>query len=198
MSGIQQESVESPYHLELRALRGNWGWFLLLGIILVIVGMMALSRQYITALAGVTVFTVMLLVAGGVEIVSSIWAGRWRGFFIHLLTGLVYLAVGLMLLEQPVRAVAGLTLIMGVAFIVKGVMAIIVSLSHRFHSWGWVLLDGVISLALGIMIWERWPDDSFFFLSLFIGIEILFAGWSWIMLALAASSIPATPAPPAV
>jgi uncharacterized membrane protein HdeD (DUF308 family) len=68
-------------------------------------------------------------------------------------------------------------------------MRIVLSLLERFEGWGWVLLNGVISLILGVGIWRQWPVSGFWVIGLFLGIEMVLSGWSWIMLGLAARSI---------
>jgi uncharacterized membrane protein HdeD (DUF308 family) len=198
MSVVPQGTIENPYITELRALRGNWVWFLLLGIALVIVGMLALGQPFLTALAGETVFAIMVLVAAGVEIASAIWAGRWRGFFFHMLSGLLYLVLGMYMIERPFKSILVLALVLAAAFMAKGVLGIIIALTQRFHSWPWVLFSSLISLALGIFIWMKWPSDAAWILAVYIGVEIIFLGWSWVMLAVASRSIPTTPAQPTV
>jgi uncharacterized membrane protein HdeD (DUF308 family) len=198
MSYVDRETFDNPYTAELQSLRRNWGWYLVLGIALVIIGVLALGQPYLTALAGNTVFAVMLLIAAGVEIASAIFGGRWRGFFFHLLAGLLYLVVGIFMLEDPVRGILGLVLILAAMFMAKGVLGIILALTQHFHAWGWVLFDGIVSLILGIFIWKNWPWDAKVILTIFIGIEIIFNGWTWIMLALSARQIPKAPVSPAV
>lgn len=67
---------------------------------------------------------------------------------------------------------------------VGGLFRIIGSLAYRFPHWGWVLVGGVINLVLGIMIWQQWPEAAFWVIGLFVGIDLIFTGWTWVMLAL--------------
>ena len=69
-----------------------------------------------------------------------------------MLAGILYLVVGLLMVADPVAAAAGLTLILATAFMIGGLLRIIVALGERFHGWGWVLLNGIITLLLGILI----------------------------------------------
>ena len=68
--------------------------------------------------------------------------------------------------------------------IVGGLFRVIVAMKMQFHVWGWVLLSGIISIFLGILIWGRWPEISLLVIGLFLGIEMIFNGWSWVMLGL--------------
>jgi uncharacterized membrane protein HdeD (DUF308 family) len=74
--------------------------------------------------------------------------------------------------------VAFFALMLAAAFFGSGLFRIIVALSERFYGWGWVLLNGIITLVLGILIWRGWPDAAFWVIGLFVGIDMLFAGWS--------------------
>jgi uncharacterized membrane protein HdeD (DUF308 family) len=180
----------SPFATELQELRRNWGWFLVLGIGLILLGTLAIGASCIATLATVWTFGILILIGGVVEIAGSFRAQRWSGFFLHVLAGVLYLVVGFFMLAHPVEAAAGLTLMLAALFLAGGLFRIILSLSHRFPGWGWTLLNGVITLLLGILIWRRWPEASYWVIGLFMGIELIFAGWSWVMLALAVRNVP--------
>jgi uncharacterized membrane protein HdeD (DUF308 family) len=179
-----------PWAEGLHALRKNWGWLVVLGIALIVLGVLAVGAAFIATLATVTAFGILILIGGGVQLATAIWAGRWSGFFLHLLAGILYLIVGMLMIEHPVEAAAGITLMIAALFMVGGLFRIIVSLSERFHNWGWVLLNGIITLLLGILIWRQWPESSFWVIGLFIGIEMIFNGWAWVMLGLMVRAVP--------
>jgi len=120
----------------------------------------------------------------------------WKGFAINLLVAALYLLGGFFMLEEPARAALVLTLVLAAAFIVGGMMRIIIAIAVQFHGWPWVLLNGVIDLILGGMIWSGWPGTSLWVLGLFVGIDLLVHGRSSIILALAVPAHnSATPAP---
>lgn len=178
---------------ELQELRKNWGWFLALGILLVVAGCVAISAYFVAALASLAVIATILLIGGGVELVSSLRAGHWRGFFVHVLSGILYLILGLLMVRRPEAAASVFTLMLAAAFLAGGLVRIIAAIAHRFPGWGWVLLNGVVTLGLGILIWMEWPEISFWIIGVFVGIELIFSGWSWIMLALWAKNVPLPP-----
>jgi uncharacterized membrane protein HdeD (DUF308 family) len=173
------------------------GWFLVLGILLIVVGVIAVGSAFITAIASILFFGILLMISGGVQVINAFMGRSWRGFFLHLLAGLLELIVGWLMIEQPLHFAAAVTLFLAVAFVVGGVMRIIVALRDRFADWEWVLLNGVISLVLGIAIWRRWPEDSIWVIGLFVGIDIIFSGWSWVMLGLMVKAPGPKPAPAA-
>jgi uncharacterized membrane protein HdeD (DUF308 family) len=168
----------------LEGLGRNWGWFVALGVLLIIVGTMAIGASMMATLATVLVFGTLLLIGGGMQVVGAFFSRQWRGFFLGVLTGLLYLIVGMLMVSNPLEAAAGLTLVAAVFLMIGGTVRIVVALSERFESWGWVLLHGVITAALGVLIWRQWPVSGLWAIGLFVGIEMLFSGWSWLMLGL--------------
>src|SRR5262249_24854355 len=173
------------------SLRKNWWLMLLFGIGLLVVGTFAVVvSQFIATLTTVIMFGSLLLVGGVLQVVGAFYARQWGGFLLQLLAGILYLIVGFLMIEHPIEAAVGLTLMIAAALLVGGLFRIIISLAERFPNWGWVLLNGVITLVLGIMIWRRWPGDSVWVIGLFVGIEMIFCGWAWVMLGIALRSAP--------
>jgi uncharacterized membrane protein HdeD (DUF308 family) len=186
-------SAGFPYFMSGAAedrLRGKWGWFLVLGILLILAGVCAITRPVIATLTVTQLVGFLLLFGAGVEIASGIWVGSWTGFFLHLLGGLLYLFLGTVILEKPVEFTAAATLIMAVFFVAIGLARVVFSIMHRFHGWGWMCVSGLITFALGILIWRQWPEAAFWVIGTFVGIDLIFIGWSWVMLGLALKSLP--------
>jgi uncharacterized membrane protein HdeD (DUF308 family) len=167
-----------------------WPWFLILGICLMVVGALAIGTPFITGLVTISVLGCLLLAGGVVQLVNAFLAHSWRGFFAHVLAGVLHLIVGGLMIERPLRAIGALTFMLAVAFMVGGVYRIIVALKENFAGWGWALLNGVITFALGVAIWRRWPEASYWVIGLFVGIDLIFNGWSWVMLALLVKGTP--------
>ena len=172
-------------------LRKNWGWLLVLGILLIVVGLLAMSSTFLATLATVVTMGTFLLIAGGVEVASAIWARCWRGFWIHLLAGILYAVLGFLFLQRPLESAAAFTLMLAAGFLVGGLFRIVLALFERFHGRWWVLLNGVVTVILGVLIWREWPESALWVIGLFVGIDLLFAGLSWVMLALALRGMPA-------
>jgi uncharacterized membrane protein HdeD (DUF308 family) len=81
------------------------------------------------------------------------------------------------------------------SLIVSGIFRIVGSLMSRFPHWGWIFFGGVVDLLLGILIWRHWPATSLWVIGLFVGIDVIFNGWTWILLALRLKSLPRASAP---
>ena len=177
-------SSAGPLYDERASLRPAWWLFLALGLVSIIVGSLAISSAFIATLASVVVFGVLLLVEGITEVIHAVMVRNWRGSALHLLAAALYLIVGVFMLEDPVRAAAVLTLLLAAVLFTGGLLRIIFSLVERYPSWPWVVLNGVVDLILGGVILSGWPASTLWVIGLFVGIDLLFHGWSCVILAL--------------
>jgi uncharacterized membrane protein HdeD (DUF308 family) len=184
MSSTLTASPVVPLQEERARLRKVWGLFLVLGLVSVFVGLFAIGSAFVATLASVLVFGVLLLIAGVTEVIHAVMVRNLRGFAMHLLAAVLYLLVGVFMLEDPVRAAAVITLLLAASFFVGGALRVLFALIERFPAWPWVLLNGIIDLFLGVLIWNGWPESSLWVIGLFVGIDLLFHGWSWVILAL--------------
>jgi uncharacterized membrane protein HdeD (DUF308 family) len=170
-----------------------WGLLFALGLVSVIVGFLAISSTFIATMASVIVFGVLLMIAGITELIHAMMVRNGRGFALHLLSAALYLIVGLFMLENPLWAMKVLTLLLAASFLVGGLLRITSSAVVHFPAWPWVLLNGVIDLILGVFILTGWPETSLWVLGLFVGIDLVFHGWCWMILALNVRTYNAAP-----
>lgn len=173
------------------AFGNNWRRFLLLGILISILGLVVIAAAEFTTLLSV-VFLGFVIFLSGLVIATdtfTFWRGKWTGFLLHFILAVLYLLVGITLIAHPVAGAISLTLILGIFYIITGVMRIgFTSLLQTPH-WGWGWLNGLITLILGILILNSWPVSSLFIIGLFVGIDLFFCGWTYIMAALAARKL---------
>jgi uncharacterized membrane protein HdeD (DUF308 family) len=181
---------------ELQAIRGNWGWLLALGIVLIVVGTVAIGMPFVGSMGSIVALSGLLVAGGVAQLVGAFWTRDWSGFFLSLLMGVLYLVTGVVFFRHPADALAAVTLLLACALMVSGLFRIIGSLTYRFPQWGWTAVGGAINLLLGVYIYSQWPLDSFIILGLFVGIDMIFTGWTWVMLALAVKGLNRLPAPP--
>lgn len=170
---------------EIETLRHHWKWFLALGVGMVVLGTIALGSAVLTTAVAVVLFGFLMLAGGIAEIISSFWAGKWSGTLIHLLIGILYTVVGTMIIDSPERSAMELTLFLAFFLVFSGILRIVFALSEQFTGWGWVLLNGAVTLLLGMLIYKQWPYSGVWVIGLFVGIEMIFNGWAWVMLSLA-------------
>jgi uncharacterized membrane protein HdeD (DUF308 family) len=172
------------------ALRGNWLWFVVLGVCLVVFGTVALGSVVIASLAAAVAIGILLLLGGIAETVGAFWCRGWSGFFMHLLSGLLSIVVGVFFIRSPLQADLALTLLIAAFLMVGGLFKIVASLSYRFALWGWPLVSGIIDVILGVLIWQEWPASGLWVIGLFVGISMIFRGFNWIGLGMALRSTP--------
>lgn len=164
----------------------NWGFFLAWGVALVILGMLAISFSAFTTVVSVILLGFLLLFSGILVIADSIqfWKGRGGHSFIQLLMGILYAVVGLTFIFSPVAGSLSLTFLLGILFVILGIFRIAYAFSSGLPRRGWILFSGIITLLLGILILAQWPTSGLFIIGLFIGIDLLFLGMNYIMIAL--------------
>jgi uncharacterized membrane protein HdeD (DUF308 family) len=197
MSVGPESPLLDPHVTGHEDLRRFWNWLLILGIILVVLGVIALGCVPLVTEAFVIYYGLVLIFSGVVGGVQAFRFRRGAAFFLGLLSAVLDVVVGLLMLNYTWEAAAILTLLLGAFFLVTGLFRILTSVSWRFPNWGWSLLAGVVSVMLGLAIWRRWPLDTYWVVGLFVGLEMLFRGWALVMLSLAARQLSAKPGQPA-
>ncbi len=176
--------------LGLSELRKRWGWFLGLGILLVILGVVAIGSSVLFTLATMVFIGWLLIVAGIAQAGHAFTCKAWGGFFVDLLTGVLYTVAGFLIVSNPGETAITLTLLIAMLLMLGGIFRIVVAVATRFPNWVWLLLSGAVNLLLGISIWRSWPFSGLWVIGLFVGIDMLFNGWSLVMLGLSAKSLP--------
>lgn len=175
---------------DLTTLRKNWGWLLVLGIILLALGVIALLDSVLVTAVSMLFFGWILIIAGIVEGVQTFRHRRSGHLFLHVLNTILSIVVGIMLLLNPLTGALVLTLLLAIYFTVAGIFRIITAASIRVPGWGWALFNGIVTLILGILVWAHWPSTGLWIIGLFIGIDLIVVGWSQIMTAIAARALP--------
>jgi uncharacterized membrane protein HdeD (DUF308 family) len=184
LSADPNSSIDSAIRHELVMLHKQWWLLLLLGISLIVLGTVAIGTSFLATVATVVVFGLLLLAGGVAQLVGACWAGKWSGSLVTILIGLLYVVVGYFMVDAPVANALALTLVIAAMLILSGIFRIVAAMSLRFHDWGWPLLSGIVSLLLGVMIYKQWPESGLWVIGTFVGIEMIFNGWTWVMLAL--------------
>lgn len=163
-----------------------WGWFFTWGLILFVLGILAISAATATTLLSVIFIGMLILMSGVVILIDTFtfWWRRWSGFILHLAIGVLYSWVGIMLITNPTEGSISLTLVLGVFYIAVGVARIIYSLMLRLGRWQWSFFNGLITLMLGILITSSLASSSLFVIGLFVGIDLFVSGLTYMMSAL--------------
>ena len=180
--------------MDLHELRHKWGWFLALGIVMTVLGIVALALIPAASLATVLVLGWLTVFSGIAEGVHAFQVRGWGGMFLHLIAGIAALLIGLLVVTHPVAGALAWTLLFASFFTVIGLFRIFAAIRLKFPHWVWAVFDGSITLLLGILLWADWPWSGIWFLGMAVGISLLLRGWSNVMLALAVRTlVPAAP-----
>jgi uncharacterized membrane protein HdeD (DUF308 family) len=182
-----------------QSVREHWVLFLIEGIVLVVLGLLAIIIPPIATIA-VTIFLGWLfLISGVVGLVTTFWARHAPGFWWSLLSAVIAIAAGLVLLAWPISGAVSLTLLLIVFFTIEGVLTIMYALEHKKElsgRWGWMLTSGIIDLILAAIILAGLPGTAAWALGLLVGINMLFGGTALIAMAMHARSDTSTPPAP--
>jgi uncharacterized membrane protein HdeD (DUF308 family) len=156
------------------------------GVLLIVLGMLAIASPLIAAIAVNAVIAWLIILAGVVHFIVAFHTREAGGIIWRLLVGLAYVAFGGYLIARPVVGVASLTLVLASLFLVEGVLDIVMFFKAR-HTRGatWLLLDGIITLLLGLMIYGQWPSSSAWAIGTLVGVSLIFSGVTRVMLATA-------------
>ena len=184
------EVAEAVAELELNSVSERWGWFVALGILMVVLGVIAIGAPLATGIAINLLIGWLLIISGVAHGVHAFRATGWRGALLQVLCGLLYLGVGIMMVTNPVAGLLVLTMTVLAYFIVSGIFKIILAmLVDTLPQRGWVTVSGILSLVLAIYVGSQFPSSALWVIGLLVGIEMMFSGWSFIMLALAARRV---------
>jgi uncharacterized membrane protein HdeD (DUF308 family) len=176
--------------MDIEHLRSKWGWFLAFGIVLIVLGIIALTFIPAATLGSVIVLGWLMILSGFVEAVEAVRARRWQGVFLHIIGSLLGVLVGLLIVANPIAGALAWTLLFAAFFTVLGLFRTITALHLKYRSWGWAVFDGIVTLVLGIMLMAKWPSSAIWFLGFALGVALILRGWTTVMFALAVRSFP--------
>lgn len=162
------------------------GWLIALSILLILLGIFAIAMPTVASVTFTLVVGWILLTSGIVRVIQSFRSKPVRGFWLNLAVGIFYAIAGIYILLNPLLSTASLTLALGILFIAEGVYTLIqafVGRSGGNHFW-WLVLDGIVTLILGIMVINRWPLSALWLIGFYVGFSILLSGVSLLAVAL--------------
>jgi len=182
-----QAGIEGIQRAAATALHEHWVLFLIEGIVLLILGAIAVIIPPIATLA-VTIFLGwLILISGVIGLVTTFWMRHAPGFWWSLLSAILGIIVGIMLLASPVIGALSLTFVLIAFFLIEGAVTIMFALDHKRElsgQWGWMLVSGIIDLVLAAMILAGLPSTAAWAIGLLVGINMIFGGAALIAMAL--------------
>jgi uncharacterized membrane protein HdeD (DUF308 family) len=170
--------------------RDSWGWLVALGITLMFLGVVCIAAELTATLVAVLTFGWLLILGAVLALIQAFRVRKWSGFFLYLLSALLRGVTGYLLIRYPFTAEVSLTLILASFFIVGGIFRTVGAAALQFPRWGWAVLSGLISVALGVVLLMQLPTVSLWFIGFAIGIEFIFDGVSVVTLGSALRGVP--------
>jgi len=168
-------------------LEKNWGWLLAFGILSIVLGTIGLGMTFMLTEFTIVFFGVLLVVGGVFQLLDAMKCRGWKSTAWHVLIALLYVGGGLLMALHPVLASVSLTLFLAWILIAVGILRGLMAFQLRpAKGWWWALLSGIVSIVLGGLILAQWPASGLWVIGLFVAIELIVNGWSYLFIALAA------------
>jgi uncharacterized membrane protein HdeD (DUF308 family) len=162
----------------------HWGWFLAYGIVLLLLGILAIVRSVASTVVSTVFLGWLLLFAGVFEFATAFMVGNWVGFLVHLLVAIVFVAAGAVMAFRPVISAETITYVMAMFFLIAGIFQVVSAIWTHLPGWGWQALDGTVASALGFLLLAQWPVSGLYAIGLFVGIDLVLHGSAWTALAI--------------
>jgi len=187
MAAARSDDVRDSGYQIGGAVRRHWVLFLVEGIVLAILGTLALLAPVIASVAATVLFGWLLLLSGIVGLVTTFRARHAPGFWWSLLSALLGIVAGVVLLGWPLLGTFSLTAVLIAFLFGEGIISIMYALEHRnalSGRWGWMLASGIVDIGLGVLLFIGLPGTALWALGLLLGINLIFGGWALIFMAL--------------
>ena len=189
---MTQPNIEQVRQAVATSLHEHWVLYLVEGIILVVLGLIAIVVPPIATLAVELLFGWLFLLSGIVGLITTFWMRDAPGFWWSLLSGVLGIAAGIVLLVWPLSGVLSLTLVLIVFFSIEGIASVMYALEHKRElsgRWGFMLASGIIDLIIAAIILFGLPGSAAWALGLLVGINLAFGGAALIAMALHAREL---------
>jgi uncharacterized membrane protein HdeD (DUF308 family) len=168
------------------ALKRTSGISIVLSVSLIIFGILAIALPIASSIGIAMVIGWLVLFAGIAQLVHAFQSEGIGHIVWKLVVAVFYIVAGAYLIARPALGAAGLTLVLGTFLFAEGVADVIAYFSARKNGASpWMLLDGIVTLVLGFMIWNRWPVGSLWVIGTLVGISMIMTGTTRLMMALA-------------
>jgi uncharacterized membrane protein HdeD (DUF308 family) len=183
-------TISDVFAAGLEQVRKSWGWFLVCGILLTILGVVCIGKAQTATTFSILALGWVLAISGVVWLINSFYAWSWHGFFLYLLNAIIRGVTGYLLIRHPDAGAQGVTMLLAALFIVGGLFRGIGASVIQFPRWGWTVFSGLVSFVLGVYLLTAWPTASTYFIGVVIGVDLIFDGAALVGFAGAIHSLP--------
>lgn len=159
-------------------------------VLLIVFGFLAIALPMATSLGVVLVIAWLIVLSGGFQFIHAFQSKGAGNVIWKVLVAIAYLIAGIYFLMNPVIGVAGFTLALAIFFVAEGVFDLAAYFLARNLPGGvWILIDGIITLILGVLIWKQWPSTALWVIGTLVGINMIMTGTTRLMISLAARQV---------
>lgn len=152
-------------------------WYLVQGGLMIVAGVLALIFPLLSAFAMVSFLGWLLIAMGVVQAIGIIGSTSAPNFLLQLISGVLFLIVGLIFLRSPAESLLTLSLILIVLFMIEGISKIVFALTIRpLPNWFWVFLSGIVGIVLSLYLWARMPVTAFWLIGAMLGAVLISEG----------------------
>lgn len=180
-------STNAPGLSDQGLVRLQSGKIIALGAALIVCGIVAIASPALSTMV-VTLFLGLVIgVSGLVKITQSFLLKGWSGFLWQFLVGLIELLGGLLVYLNPMKGALAITLVIALVLLAEGLAQFALAVRMRAHRGsGWMFLSSVVTIIAGFALAMHLPGTGSYTPGALVGISLLFAGWAYIAIALAA------------
>jgi uncharacterized membrane protein HdeD (DUF308 family) len=169
----------------------RWGWFIALGVLLIVLGIFAWIEVVAVTLAGVILLGAAMLVGGVFQIIHAFAVRGWSGFLLHVLMGVLYIIGGFLIMAEPVQGAVVVTVFLAVCLAIAGIMRMVLAVQHReLTGWWLMLFSGLITLLIGLLLYAWLPWSGLWVLGTLIAVELVIQGITWVQFGLMLRRMP--------
>ncbi len=166
--------------------RTGWFWFVLLGILQILLGVFAWFEVFAVTLAGTVLIGAALVVGGVLQILHAFLDRYWGAFLLHVLSGVLYAVAGFLIMAEPIRGSVVITIVIAAMLIVAGLFRVMIALRHwHLGGAGLLLLGGLVSVGVGVGLYVTLPWSGLWVIGTLIAVELFFHGAAWFEFGLA-------------
>ena len=169
----------------IEAAKSFTSWYILAAVLFIVLGLFAIIEPAV-AVVGIALFLGWLLIFGGaVHLIAAFKGGGAKQVVFQILSAVVFALGGLYILTHPLLAIGTLTILLAIVLFAVGIFEIVAyfQLRHEQPS-GLMLLNGIVALLLGGMIWVHWPSSSAWAIGTLVGVNLLMTGITRLMFGL--------------
>ncbi len=172
----QQQELEKWPWWGSRPSRRDSGVWLTLGILLALLGAIAIGSAAITTLISMKLLGWLLLVGAVIQVIHTFTSREGGHWALSLIGAILYLILGFFIITRPEATGIALTLLLSMFFMTIGLIRVFTASSMILVNRGWVMLSGVIVFLAGLALFLEWPISGIWAIGLLIGIEFLVNG----------------------